>query len=155
MKINNSLTFLLPLLSNGIYDKRFLINNRFIGCFIGDVNKYSYDYEILLIYKKEFTLEFFKHDNLLLNHPLFSKITYDYSDENITVYVFKIPIAEEEDYDFINYGNHNQIHPHNKLKIIKFWGLNNKLKKYLLTPKDLNDNYISDYEDEFFDINTL
>lgn len=158
---NNTLTFLLPFLSNKRYNKEFFLNKYFIGSFIEDVDRYSYEYEILLVYRRKPTFEYHEFEFDLIFHPYFSKISYDYSDKSTVIFVFKIPVSLEEDYDFITNGNHTKISPSMKLKIVKFWNVEfikkGKINSYLFNPKNLENSkwIIPDYEDEIFDINKV
>ena len=118
---NESLTFLLPLLSTPRFHKQFFINNHFIGTFIGDTDRYHYDNEILLVYKKTNTLPFYIFEVELMKHPLFTNIFYDYFESGLTVYVFKIPDSMEETYQHIIQGNYRRIDQKFKNKITTFW----------------------------------
>lgn len=151
---NDSLAFLLPLLSNPRFDRHFFMNNYFIGAFIGDVDRYRYEYEVVLVYKYEPQIKYHIFEAELFKHKNFSKISYDYDKESCNVYVFKMPIELEEDFNFILNGKYHKIKPESKLKISKFWNSEKggRIYKMLFNP-ELNDEWsLPPYEKEIFDI---
>lgn len=129
---NESLTFLLPILSTPKFNKNFFINKYFIGTFIGDVNRYHYDYEIILVYKKEREISFYLFEVDLMKHPYFTHISYDYPESGLSVYVFKIPSDLESNYEYIIDGHYRKVNQKLKDNIIKFWNANKTSKCYLV-----------------------
>lgn len=151
---NDTLAFLLPLLSIEKYNKNFFLNNYFIGAFIEDVDKYKYEYEVILAYKLKPLINYHEFEIELRKHPYFSKISYDYEEDSICMFVFKIPIEYEEDYDHIMNGEYFKIDSINKLKISKFWnsGKNGKIYKLLFNYDNKEKWSSCDFEKETFDI---
>jgi hypothetical protein len=123
---NETLSFLLPMLSSHIYSKNFLLNKYFIGAFIGDANRYEYDNEILLVYKLGLTMDFLNFDAQLCKNPNYTGISYDYPDKGLVVYVFKVPLELEEEYYKVMNGTYSLLDPGYKLHIVKFWEVKNE-----------------------------
>jgi hypothetical protein len=118
---NDTLSFLLPLISTNRYNKDFFINKYFIGAFLGDVDRFDYEHELLLVYKREVQIPFYEFEIELMKHPNYSGISYDYSNREYIIYVFGFPLETEEDVDTLSLGYYSKISPEAKLKIIKFW----------------------------------
>lgn len=157
---NNTLVFLLPLISDSRYDRRFFITNNFMGAFIGDIDRHSYEYEVLLVYKTERRINYHKFSSTLRKNPYFSKVSYLYPEKDVVVFVFKVPIEYEQDYKHIMNGDYHKASPDGKLRIVKFWEPFNekdKISVYLFKPEEMESNKwtIPDYEDEFFDIEEI
>jgi hypothetical protein len=97
------------------------MNKYFIGAFLGDVDRYDYDHEILLVYKREIELPYYRFEVELMSHPDYSGISYDYLNKDMIVYVFKIPLDYEDTYDQVCNGLYSQLSPEYKLILTKFW----------------------------------
>lgn len=118
---NDTLSFLLPMLATRKFDREFFINDYFIGAFIGDINRYEYDHEVLLVYERQPLLPFYEFLLELHSHPDYTGISYDYPDHNFIVYVFKVPVAVEEEFYKVLEGSYSKLNAETKLQIVKFW----------------------------------
>lgn len=151
---NDTLSFLLPLLSNPRFDRDFFMNRYFIGAFIKDVDRYDYDNEIILVYNYRPQMKYYNFETQLVRHNSYSKINYMYDQESCAAYVFRIPVDLEEDFNFILKGEYHNISPESKLKISKFWNSDKggRLYKMLYKP-ELSDEWAPPaFEKEVFDI---
>ena len=136
---NETLSFLLPMISSKVFTKRFFLRDNFIGAFIGDIDRYEYDNEIILAYHIDRTLDFLKFDAKLCQNPYYTRISYDYPEKNVVLYVFKIPVELEEEYEKVLEGEYSKLSPSYKLDLIKFWGENKlgKVFQILFNPRSL------------------
>lgn len=157
MKNNTSTQFILPLLYDGKYDSRYFNNEYFIGAYITDVDRHSYEYEILLVFNAKNSVNYHKYIVDIMKNEYYSGIHYSYYPEAIEILVFKLPIKYEEDYDLILEGNYNSISPEAKLKLAKFWGNSDEWYNiYLKTfNREIIKSELSDIEEEFFDVKTI
>lgn len=123
--LNQSVKFILPMISELGRRKEFYLNDKFIGCYVEDINKEKTRDKIILVYKFDVynhTVGDIKHYKELYNHKTYLKgQDYDYNDKNIVVYMFNVPKEFQEDYQLILEGKYSEISPTLKLNILKFW----------------------------------
>lgn len=118
---NESLKFMLPLVAKNQWPASFYMNDNFIGCFIGDVNRPEFDGTILLAYHYPRTIDWAKFEIDLTNNPRYiSNSDYDYGDEKVVIYRFSLE-DREEDFEKFIIGDYSQLSPESKLDIEKFW----------------------------------
>ena len=141
--LNETLRFILPMISNKIHNKKFFLNGRFVGCFIGDKDREFIADEILLVYKYDNTRADIIFTVELEKLPGF-KLTY-YKDDDLIVFVYKVQPDILADYEKILTGNYSKINPERKLEIVKFWGVNEKSLKSIVYGAIYKPSYMTDY----------
>lgn len=118
-KNNQTVKFILPLLLSEI-EAYYVIRKEFLGAFIGDISEPKWDGKLVLAYKYPYTSEWVKFEKQLLNSG-FHIADYDYSDEQIAMYVLDIPQNLLESVNNILDGYYSKLEPSHKLIISKFW----------------------------------
>lgn len=151
MKINDTLRFVLPMLYDGTkgLNNDFFFNKYFIGVYTASIKNPEYDDKnILLVYKNDYTDEYAQFELQLFGAVNIDDILH-IEEEDIIIYVVKLPKEYTYDYIMLNTGNYNLLSPQLKLNIYKMWNLQ---------PADMLARILDglvEYEGESFEDQTL
>lgn len=135
IKKNKSSYFILPMLGWQVAD----LSEKFINCYIGDIDKPEYDDKILLLFKYSGILKDLDFEKLLFSHPYFID-TYD-PNKGLVMYVFNIGELLKEDMD--------------KFKSGKYSKLSNELKSIICKGRQSNEKIVKACYPTQFDRNAL
>lgn len=119
---NKSNVFILPILGKQCreFSGNFLPQMQFRNCFIGDKVK-GIDEKICLLYRFDGDPLYLEFEQELESHPLFIE-RYE-ADRKHTMFVFRIPESNIEDYFKIIKGDYSKINNDLKIHILEFHGL--------------------------------
>lgn len=155
-RINNSLLFLLPLVSKegekwqtylgpGNFKKQ---ETSFINGFSSDINKPWLDEHIFLVFnsdiKKEFDLAFIER-----NVNFTSMYNYKIKDKFYTIYALRVPTDYKKELELIKQGRCNKIDGKLKSKMTSFWSAQSN--GYLSINIHSNDNRVLDISNDIID----
>lgn len=111
------MSYILPMLH--WWDKTFLINSQFVGCFIGDIDYPAFDNHILLLYKFSGNRTYLNFESDLRENEYFVD-SYE-PDRYHTMFVFDVPANYQVNFDLFKESKYSKLSEEYKQRVLDFY----------------------------------
>lgn len=125
--INRSLSYVLPMLD--WWSKDFLINEQFVGCFIGDVSCPDLDNNIFVLYRFSGNRSYLNFETVLRESEYYEN-SYE-PDKYHTMFIFKVPAHHQINYELFKESRYSKLSEEYKQRMLDFYDRSESLEAVL------------------------